>query len=155
MPQPPLSPQERRLATFCRLSAVLYLLGAIGFVVAPFVMGADPGPFSFWSVVAAALMTSIATSCLVTAGQPRERRHAMLPVVIAALTVSVLGVVLHLGGMFGQMGLVAVSAPLLLLTLFIYRSAAPGVHSAPAQEGPPAAPEEPADRKIQLGIKSS
>ena len=151
MPQPPPSPQERRLATFCRYSAVLYFLGAVAFVAAPFTLHADP----FWSVLAAALMTSVATSCLVAAGQPRERRHALLPPVIAALTVTVFGGALHLGGMRGQLGLVAGSAPLLLLTLFIYRSAAPGVHSAPAREGPPAAPEEPADRKIQLGIKSS
>jgi hypothetical protein len=150
MPQPPPSPQERRLAVFCRYSAVLYFLGAAAFVAVPFTAHGDP----FWCVLAAALMTSVGTSCLVAAGAPRERRHALMPPVVAALTVTVLGGVLRLGGMRGQLGLVAASAPLLLLTLFIYRSAAPGVRSAPAREGPPA-PEEPADRKIQLGIKSS
>ncbi|HEX4386484.1 MAG TPA: hypothetical protein VH083_26195, partial [Myxococcales bacterium] len=55
----------------------------------------------------------------------------------------------------GQRTLLAGSVPLLLISLFIYRSAAPGVHSEPAREGPPAAEPEPADRKIQLGIKSN
>jgi hypothetical protein len=153
MPQPPLSPQERRLAAFCHFSAAAYFLGAVAFAAAPFLGGAEPRVAGAWPVLAAALMTSIGTSCLVAAGRPRERRHALLPVVIAMLTGSVLSLLLRLGGMRGQLGLLAASAPLLLLTLFIYRSAAPGVHSEPAREGPPAQAPQP-ERKIQLGIKA-
>jgi hypothetical protein len=146
MPQPSLSPQERRLAAFCRSSAALYFLGAIGFAAAPWVRASLQ---TSWSVLAAALMTSVATACLVTAGRPRERRHALLPVLIAALTVSLLAA-LHRG----PWPLLAASVPLLLLTLFIYRSAAPGVHSEPAREGPPAEAQPP-QQKVQLGIKAN
>jgi hypothetical protein len=146
MPQPSLSPQERRLAAFCRFSAALYFSGAIGFAAVPWVRA---GLETSWSVLAAALMTSIASACLVAAGRPRERRHALLPVVIAASTVSLLAA-LHRG----PGALLASSVPLLLLTLFIYRSAAPGVHSGPAREGPPADAPQP-QQKIQLGIKAN
>ena len=144
MPQPPLSAQERRLATFGRFSAILYFLGA---VVAPFAVRAEP----LGGALSAALLACLATCCLVAAARPRERRHALLPVIVAEATVCAAAVVLRLWGVYGFM-----PVPLLLaVTLFVYVSAAPGVHSAPAREGPPAAPEEPADRKIQLGIKSS
>jgi hypothetical protein len=146
MPQPPSSLQERRLATFCRFSAALYLLGALGFAAAPFLTAGVAGSSS---AVAVALLASVATACLVAAGRPRERRHALLPVVIALLTLSLL-TVLHRGPWM----LLAAAAPLLLLTLFIYRSAAPGVHSGPAREGPPVDAPQP-ERKIQLGIKAN
>ncbi|HEX4382513.1 MAG TPA: hypothetical protein VH083_06180 [Myxococcales bacterium] len=146
MPQPPLSPQERRLATFCRLFAAICLLGALGAAVGLLLHELSP-----WNgLLGAALLASLATSCLVAAGRPRERRHALLPVVAAIFTISLLGAFQQ-----GQRTLLAGSVPLLLISLFIYRSAAPGVHSEPAREGPPAAEPEPADRKIQLGIKSN
>lgn len=142
MPQPPLSPQERRLATFCRFSAGFYLLSAIGLVV---LLGQG-------SAFAGASMTSLAASCLVAAGRPRERRHALLAVAAGLATLALVALVQ--GGPL-RSWLLGVGVPLLLLTLFIYRSAAPGVHSEPAREGPPASEPEPADRKIQLGIKSN
>jgi hypothetical protein len=144
MPQPPLSPQERRLATFCRLLAAICILGAVFAALGPALY-----QLPAWNgLLGAALLASLATSCLVAAGRPRERRHALLAVVAALFVITILGA-------FQQRTLLWGSVPLLLVSLFIYRSAAPGVHSAPALEGPPAAPEEPADRKIQLGIKSS
>jgi hypothetical protein len=147
MPQPPLSPQERRLATFSRFFAAVYFLGVLGFVAAPWLGLASAG-----SVFGAALTASLATACLVTAGRPRERRHALLPVVIALFTASALAL-LHLGDR-GQTAILATGAPLFLLTLFVYRSSAPGVHSEPAREGPPAEAPPPA-QKIKLGIKTS
>jgi hypothetical protein len=144
MPQPPPSPQERRLTSFSRFSAGVYFLGA---AILPFALRAEP----LAGALAAALLASLATSCLVAAARPRERRHALLPVVVALAAVCLTAIVLRLWNVYGF-----IPAPLLLIaTLFIYNSAAPGVRSAPALEGPPPAPEEPADRKIQLGIKSN
>jgi hypothetical protein len=148
MPQPPLSPQERRLAIFCRLSAAIYFLAALAFVATPWLGDATPST----GVLAAALTTSIATACLVAAGRPRERRHALLPVLTALFTATVLA--LFHAETRGHVALVAVGAGLFVATLFVYRSSAPGVHSEPAREGPP--PDAPPpQQKIQLGIKSS
>jgi hypothetical protein len=144
MPQPALSGKERRLATFSRFSAILYFLGA---AAAPFASGID----RLSAILSASLLASLGTCCLVAAGRPRERRHALLPVIVAGATICALALALRQALNFAFL-----PAPLLLVvTLYIYGSAAPGVHSAPALEGPPPAPEEPADRKIQLGIKSS
>ena len=164
MPESPLTPQERTLQVFCRIFAVVYALGGLGFAVTPRLtfrlITLDRAPVgwtaqaTFWNVLACAMMAAIATSCAVVAGRPRERRHALLPVVVAKLTSSVLAA-LHLvrfGGQ-GSMALIVVIAtdfPLFVVTLLVYRAAAPGVHSAPAREGPPA---EAA--KVQLGVSKS
>ena len=164
MPDLALSPQERRLALFCRIFAVVYALGALGFAALPRLtfrlITLDDAPVGwtaqaiFWNALAVAMMTAIATACAVVAARPRERRHALLPVVVAKLTSSVLAALhlVHLHGP-GARALVAIlltDFPLFLLTLLVYRSAALGVHSAPAREG---APPEEAPR-IQLGLKS-
>jgi len=47
----------------------------------------------------------------------------------------------------------AVDLPLFLLTTFVYRAAAPGVHSAPAAETAPPEAEEPP--KVQLKVAKS
>jgi hypothetical protein len=164
VPQPSLTPQESRLAAFCRLFAVLYFAGALLFAIFPELTyriatldGAEPsfGPEAvFWNVLAVAMMAALGTACLVTAARPRERRHAILPVAIAKLTSSGVAA-LHLAAGAKSQALTAVLAtdlPLLALTLAIYRAAAPGVHSEPASEGPPPAEEPP---KIQLKVSKS
>lgn len=165
MPAPASSPQERRLAGFCRFFAVVYLLGALAFAGLPrltfrLASFGRSQPFGaqalFWNVLAVAMMAAIATSCAVVAGSPRERRHALLPVVVAKLTTSGLAAA-HLLRPHGQAGrallaVVAIDLPLFLLTAAVYRSAAPGVHSAPAREGP-AAPEAQ-QPPVKLGIAS-
>jgi len=166
MPDLALSPQERSLAAFCRVLAAVYAVGALGFAALPRLTfrivtldGAPDGWTAaaiFWNALAVAMMTAVATSCAVVAGRPRERRHALLPVVVATLTSSVLAALhlIHLQGP-GARALIAIliaDLPLFLLTLFVYRSAALGVHSAPAREGAPPAVEAP---KVQLGVKSS
>ena len=164
--EPALSPQERRLAVFCRVFAVVYALGALGFAAVPRLtfrlVTLDGAPVGwtaqaiFWNALAVAMMTAIATSCAVVAGRPRERRHALLPVVAAKLTTSLLAALhlVHLHGP-GSRALVAIlltDLPLFLLTLFVYRSAALGVHSAPARTEAPPADEAP---RVQLGLKKS
>jgi len=161
---PPLTPQESRLAAFCRLFAVVYFAGALCFAISPGLSyriatldGDAPalGPEAlFWNVLAVAMMTAAGTACLVTAARPRERRHAILPVAVAKLTSSVLAA-LHLAGGEGSRALVAVLAtdiPLLALTLAVYRAAAPGVHSEPAREEPPAIEDPP---KVQLKVSKN
>jgi hypothetical protein len=164
VPQLLLTPQERRLAAFCRLFALLYFAGALLFAAFPEltyrIATLDPaaaplGPEAvFWNVLAVAMMTAVGTACLVTAARPRERRHAILPVAVAKLTSSALAAV-HLVGSGKSPALAAVLAtdlPLFALTLAVYRAAAPGVHSEPAREGPPAVEEPP---KIQLKVSKS
>src|SRR5262249_46467395 len=110
MPEQPLTPQERTLQVFCRIFAVVYALGALGFAVTPRLtfrlITLDRAPAGwdaqaiFWNVLACAMMTAIATACAVVAGRPRERRHALLPVVVAKITSSVLAAahLVRLGG---------------------------------------------------------
>ncbi len=165
MPDLALSPQERRLAAFCRVFAGVYALGAIAFAALPRLTfrlvtldGAEQGWTAqaiFWNALAVAMMTAIATSCAVVAARPRERRHALLPVVVAMLTSSVLAALhlIHLHGP-GSRALIAIlltDFPLFLLTAWVYRSAALGVHSAPARENPP--PDDAP--RVQLGLKKS
>jgi hypothetical protein len=162
VPQAPLTAQETRLAVFCRLFAVLYFAGGFAFGAFPewtYRIASAGGDFAlsgpeatFWNVLAVAMMTAAATACLVTASRPRERRHAMLPVVVAKLTASALAGA-HLLGAGRSPALLAIfvtDAPLLVLTLAVYRSAAPGVRSAAAREAPPAVVEAPP--KVQLKL---
>src|SRR5438309_11447984 len=105
MPDAPFTRQERRIATFCRIFAAVYAFGAAGFAFARrltfrlVTLDQAPQGFTaqamFWNALAVAMMTAIATACLVVAGRPRERRHALLPVVVAKITSSLIAA-LHL-----------------------------------------------------------
>lgn len=162
MADPALSPQERRLAVFCRIFAAVYLFGALGFAATPrltfrlVTLDALPVGWTaqamFWNVLAVAMMTAIATACALVAPHPRERRHMLLPVVVAKFTSSALAA-LHLVRFHGPgaralLAVIATDFPLFVLTLLVYRSAAPGVHSGPAK----AAPAQEEVPKVQLGI---
>ena len=166
MPQPSVSPQEKRLARFCRFFAVVYLAGAVVFALAPQLtlrvatLGDPAAPLGpdaqFWNVLAVAMMTAVGTACLVTAANPRERRHAVLPVVVAKLTASGVAAA-HLIASGRSPALVAILAtdlPLCLLTLAIYRMAAPGVRSAGVREAQPAAQAPPIEEppRVQLTV---
>jgi hypothetical protein len=166
VPQPSVSPQEKRLAGFCRFFAVVYFAAAALFALAPQLtlraatLGAAvaaPGPDArFWNVLAVAMMAAVGTACLVTAGNPRERRHAVLPVVVAKLTASGVAAA-HLIASGGSPALVAVVAtdlPLCLFTLAVYRMAAPGVRSGAARDAPPEAPASPIEEppRVQLTV---
>src|SRR5256886_2825999 len=97
VPQPSLSPEESRLAAFCRVFAVVYFAAALGFAASPEltyrIATFDPtalasvGPeATFWTVLAAAMMAAAGTACLLTAARPRERPHALLPAAAAQPT---------------------------------------------------------------------
>jgi hypothetical protein len=148
---------------FCRIFAAVYFFGALAFALTPgltwqLVTLGQPSQLSaealFWNALAVAMMVAIALACLVVAGHPRERRHALVPVVGAKLTSSLLGLVhglAHAGAdRRGLLAIVATDFPLFLLTLWIYRSASPGVHSAPARQAPPA--PEPEQKPVSLGV---
>ncbi len=158
-----LSPQELRLQKFCRAFAVLYFACALfcaafpGLVFRAATLGSESALLDaearFWNAQGVALLVAIAVSCAVVAARPRERRHALLPVVAALLTSSGLALIhksqIEGPGARSLWALVAIDFPLFLLTLWIYRSSAPGVHSAPATQLP-----EPAEkaRPVQLGV---
>lgn len=161
------SPAEQRLARFSRTCGAAYLAAAAVFALAPRLtyglatLGADtallPPEARFWNALAVAMEVACGVACLVVAGAPRERRHALLPVIAAKLTSSVLALA-HLTRVSGPPGraLIAIALfdlPLFVLTLFVYRGAAPGVHSAAATQLPPP-PEKPAPGTagVQLGI---
>src|SRR3954471_7160229 len=131
MPEASLTPQERTLQVFCRIFAVVYTLGGLGFALTPRLtfrlITLDRAPAAwdaqaaFWNVLACAMMTAIATACGVVSGRPRERRHALLPVVVAKITSSGLAA-MHLARMggSGSMALIVVIAtdfPLFIVTL--------------------------------------
>lgn len=161
-----LSPQELRLQKFCRAFSMIYFLGALAFAAFPgltFRLATRGGESAlldaearFWNALGVSLMVAIAVACAVVAARPRERRHALLPVVAALLTSSGIallhGLQLSGPGARALWALVAVDFPIFLLTLWIYRSSAPGVHSAPATQRPePAEPAAPA-KPVQLGV---
>jgi len=164
VPQPTLTRPELRLAAFCKAFALLYFAAAAGFALVPDLtyrlatLGApsvSSAEATFWNVLAVSMMTAAGTACLVTAARPRERRHAILPVVVANLTSGVVAA-LHLFSDVRSRALTAVllvDLPLFALTLLLYRSAAPGVHSEPARETPQPAEEEAP--KIQLKVSKS
>lgn len=163
MPTFALSPQERRLASFCRFFAVVYLLVALlvaavprfVYVIASLGQPSDLSPETrFWSLLAAALEVASAVACAVVAGDPRGRRHALLPVVAAKLTTTLLACVYLLSvrgpGARSLVAIVITDLPIFLLTLFVYRSSAPGVHSVRPTQAPP--PPEGAATPVQLGV---
>lgn len=150
MPQPPLFATERRLAGFCRASAALYFALAAGCAIAPW-FGEAKGLSTSWNVLAVSLLISSATACLVTAARPRERRHALLPVLTAQLTACSLSLV-HIKAR-GELTVLLASAALFVLTAVVYRSAAPGVRSEPARERPEERAQGPVP--VALGIKKA
>ncbi len=143
MPVPPLSAQESRLAAFCKFFSVVYFLGAVSFAAFPGltfrVVTLGEASFftqeaAFWNALAVAMMVAIAAACAVVAQRPREGRHALLPVIGAKLTSSVMAA-LHLAGAGGGRALLAIiltDFPLFVVTLLVYRSAA-----QPIQAGVP------------------
>jgi hypothetical protein len=141
---PDLSQRERRLALFCRISALVYALGALGFAALPrltfrlVTLDAAPVGFTaqavFWNVLAVAMMTAIATACWLAAVAPVERRYLLLPVVVAKLTSSALAA-LHLvrfqgPGWQALLVILLTDFPLFALTLAVYRTAERGAEVA-------------------------
>jgi hypothetical protein len=150
MPQPPLSATERRLAAFCRASAALYFALAAGCAMAAW-FGDAVGLSNSWNVLAVSLLISSGTACLVTAARPRERRHALLPVLMAQLTACALSLA-HLASR-GELTVLLASGTLFVLTAFTYRSAAPGVRGEAAHERPEE--QAPGPVPVALGIKKA
>ncbi len=151
MPQPSLTPQERRLAALCRVLAVLYFAAALACALA---LGMSPESAPL-AVTAVAMTSAVATACLVAAARPRERRHVVLAAVVAQLTAGTLAGAHLLAGHGGAtlIALAAINLPLFVLTAAAWRSAAPGVHGVPAREAPP--PEAEPPPKIQLKVSKS
>ena len=154
----PLSSAERRLRSFCRFFGAAYLAGAAVFAFAPGLTyrlaslgnSASLGPEAlFWNALAASMMVASGTACFVVARAPRTLRHALLPVVLAKLTSTALGIA-HFGAGKALGVLVLTDLPIFTLTLFVYRAAAPGVHAM--QAAPVEKPPEGVPAPVQLGM---
>ena len=148
MPQPSLTANEKRLAAVCRVIATLHFAAALAFLFSWRAFTADP----LSAVLAPAMMTAVATACLVAAARPRERRHAVLAALVAQATSAVVAAAIAGAGerSAALRWVLVTQVPLFALTAVAWRAAAPGVRSAPAQDAPPPAVEEPA--KIQLRV---
>lgn len=153
MPQPPLTSQERRLAALCRVLAVLYFAAALACALPSGAVSLDSVPLAVFAV---AMTTALATACLVAAARPRERRHVVLPAVVAQFTAFALAAAHLLAGHGGRtlIALAGINLPLFVLTAAAWRSAAPGVRGAHAREGPPQ-PQTEERPKIQLKVSKS
>lgn len=150
---PPLSHNEQRLRSFCRILAALSFAAAALAAFAPSfsyrLLSGDAASVSpessFWNALAAAVAIAIGVSCVVVARDPRTMRSALLPVLAAELTASSIAF-FHLGSGRALSLLFLAGVPLFVVTLVLYRAASPGVKGPPAvvehQEGAgqPAAP---------------
>jgi hypothetical protein len=103
---------ERRLARWLRLFAVLFAIGAVGFLLRPDETVADldrvgallglptlppsPSPVAsdFWLALAVANMVTITVSAWLAAGDVRGRRALVYPIVASKLTSSATGILL-------------------------------------------------------------
>jgi hypothetical protein len=153
VPQPPITSQERRLAALCRVLAVLYFAAALACALPVVAVSLDSAPLA---VIAVAMTTAIAAGCLIAAARPRERRHVVVPALVAQFTAFALASAHLLAGHGGAtlLAIAGLNLGLFVLTAAAWRSAAPGVHGVPAREGPPPAhTEEPP--AIQLKVSKS
>src|SRR5207245_10117867 len=107
----------------------VYFCGAVSFAAFPgltfrLVTLGEPSSFSqeaaFWNALAVAMMVAISAACAVVAQRPRERRHALLPVVGAKLTSSAMAA-LHLAGGGGRaaLAIIITDFPLFVVTLLV------------------------------------
>jgi hypothetical protein len=107
-----LTRQERRLAWLLRFFALLFLIGAVGFLVRPddtvrdldrvgalvrlpvLAQTRSPVVSDFWLTLAIANMATIAACCWLAAGDVRRRRAMVYPVIVSKLTSSATGILL-------------------------------------------------------------
>jgi hypothetical protein len=175
MPLPPLSPREARLGRFAAGCSALY--ATLGFLFAAFpgaifrIAGfgghADLGPeVRFWQVLGVSSMAAISVACAVVATAPRERRVALLPVLVGKLVTSLLALLAFASAPAGALGsswralasLFAIDFPLFLVTVVLYRQSSPGVHlsNAPTQRAPEdSAVEVPPPVRLTVGGRPS
>jgi hypothetical protein len=171
MPLPPLSRREARLGRFAAGCSALYATLAVLFAAFPGAVfriaglgaHAELGPeVRFWQVLGASSMAAISVACAVAASSPRERRVALLPVLAGNLSTSALALLAFAAAPAGALAsswrslasLVAVDFPLFLVTMALYRHAAPGVHlsSTPTQQAPEVAESEVEVPKVRLTV---
>src|SRR5947209_2954218 len=123
---------DKSLSLLCRIFAVMYAFGALGFAATPRLtfrlVTLDAAPVGwtaqamFWNVLAVAMMTSISTACWLVSKAPRERAWGLLPVAVAKLTSSALAaahlVRFHDTGARAIAAIIVTDFPLFLLTVW-------------------------------------
>ena len=163
MPNQQLSPAELRLALFARVTGALYLASGLFFAFLPALTlrlaahGAEVpmGPGArLWHVLALSMMAMLAVCSFLAAQAPRERRYLFVPILVSkalSSTTAAIGVLTWTGESAGRLTLlsaIATDLPLFVVTLWLYRAAAPGVNllAQPTQRG-----EEP-PKPVKLGL---
>jgi len=167
MPLPPLSPQERRLGQFALACAFLYAGAGLFFAAMPrwtLKLAAAGDRLTFqpgarlWHILAISMMAMLALCCWLASRAPRENRAFLLPVMLSkAVSTGVALAMLAawhpvspeaLAGRRTLLTIAGTDFPLLVLTFWIWRSAAPGVHLAAQPVPLPPEPQKP----VALGI---
>ena len=141
----PLSTPERALARWLRLFAVLFALGAFGFLLRPddivryldwvgSLLGLPTLPPSrapvasdFWLALAVANMATITASAWLAAGDVRRRRALVYPVVVSKLASSATGLLLFVQWTraFPLLTIALVDLPIAIVLLRALRRARP------------------------------
>ena len=106
MPLPQMSRQEVRLGRFAASCSAVYGVLALLFAVFPgwtfrvAGLGAQAeltAEVRFWQVLGVAMMATISVACAVVAHSPRERRVALLPVLVGQLSCSAMALLVVAG----------------------------------------------------------
>jgi len=141
----PLSTPERALARWLRLFAVLFALGALGFLLRPDDIVRDldwmgsllglptlppsraPVASDFWLALAVANMATITASAWLAAGDVRRRRALVYPVVVSKLASSATGLLLFVQWTraFPLLTIALVDLPIAIVLLRALRRARP------------------------------
>jgi len=136
---------ERRLAWWLRFFALLFLVGAVGFLVRPDETVRDldrvgaliglpglpasgaPVASDFWLALAVANMATITACCWLAAMDVRARRALVYPVVVSKLVSSATGVLLFVrwAHAFSLLSIALVDFPIALILLAALRRARP------------------------------
>jgi len=139
----PLTRAERKLAWLLRLFAVLFAIGAVGFLVRPDETVTDldrlgalvglptlqrtavAGVSDFWLPLAIANMATIAACAWLAAGDVRRRRALVYPIVVSKLASSATGVLLFVrwSAAFPFLAVALVDLPIAVILVSALRAA--------------------------------
>lgn len=139
----PLTRAERKLSRLLRLFAVLFAIGAVGFLVRPdeTVMDLDrvgafvglptlhrspvAGVSDFWLPLAIANMATIAACAWLAAGDVRRRRALVYPIIVSKIASSATGILLFArwAAAFPFLAVALVDLPIAIVLLSALRAA--------------------------------
>ena len=139
----PLTRAERKLARLLRLFALLFAIGAVGFLVRPDGTVADldrvgelvglptlygtpvAGLSDFWLPLAIANMATIAACAWLAAGDVRRRRTLVYPIIVSKFASSMTGILLFVrwAPAFPFLAIALVDLPIAIILISALRAA--------------------------------